>query len=43
MSGEKLGRKTNPERFRTLGKKGLQKGRWVEGWGDWVTRIKEGT
>ena len=31
LSGEKLERKTNHERLLTLGNKGLQKGRWVEG------------
>ena len=43
LSGEKLERKTNHERLLTLGDKGLQKGRWVRGWGDWVTGYKEGT
>ena len=42
MSGEKLERKTNHKRFLTLGNKGLQKGRWVMGWGNWVTGIKGG-
>ena len=40
---EKLERKTNHERFLTLGNKGLQKGRRVGGWGDWVMGTKEGT
>ena len=39
---EKLKRKTNHERLLTLGKKkGLQKGRWVGGWSNWVMGIKE--
>ena len=37
-------RKTNHERPLNLGNnKGLQKGRWVGGWGNWVTSIKERT
>ena len=35
-------RKTIHERLLTLGNKGLQKGRWVERYGNWVTGIKEG-
>ena len=31
---EKLERETDHERLLTLGNKGLQKGRWVGGWGD---------
>ena len=30
-------RETNHERFLTLENKGLWKGRWVGGWGSWVT------
>ena len=40
---EKLERETNHERLLTLGNKGLQKGRWVEGWGNWVMGTEEGT
>ena len=40
MSGEKLERNTNRERFLTLGNKGLQKGRWVGGWGNWVMALR---
>ena len=39
----KLERETNHERLLTLGNKGLQMGRWVEGWGNWVTSTEEGT
>ena len=39
----KLERKTNHERLPTLGNKGLWKGKWVRGWGDWVMGTKEGT
>ena len=39
---EKLERKTNHERLLTLGNKGLQKERWVRGWGNWMTGNKEG-
>ena len=40
----KTERETNRERFLTLGgQKGLQKGRWVGRWGNWVTGIEEGT
>ena len=37
---EKLERETNHQRLLTLGNKGLQKRRWVEEWGDWVTGIR---
>ena len=40
---EKLERETNHERFLTLRNKGLWKGRWVGGWGDWVMGTEEGT
>ena len=30
-------RETNCERLLTLKNKGLTKGRWARGWGDWVT------
>ena len=40
---EKLERKTNHERLLTLGNKGLQKGRRVDRWSDWVTGTEEGT
>ena len=44
LRGEKLERKTTHERLLTLGnKKGLQKGRWVGGWGNRVMGIKEDT
>ena len=38
----KTERKTNHERLLTLGNKGLQKGRRVRGWSDWVMGTKEG-
>ena len=43
LSEEKLERKTNHERLLILRNKGLQKGRWVRGWGNRVMGTKEGT
>lgn len=40
---EKQERKTNHERLLTLGNKGLSKGRWAGGWGNWVSGTKGGT
>ena len=40
---EKLERGTNHERLLTLRNKGLWKGRWARGWGDWVMGTEEGT
>ena len=40
---EKLERETNHERLLTLGNKGFRKGKWVGGWGNWVTGNEEGT
>ena len=41
LSGEKLERKTNHKRLLTLGNKGLQKGKRVGGWGNWVTALRK--
>ena len=43
LSEEKLERKTNHERLITLGNKGLQKQRRMQGLGNYVMNIKEGT
>ena len=40
---EKLERETKHKRLLTLENKGLQKGRWVGEWGNWVMDSKEGT
>lgn len=41
--GGKLEKETNHETLLTLGDKGLWKGRWAEGWGNWVMGTKKGT
>ena len=40
---EKFERETKNERLLTVGNKGLWKGRWMAGWGNWVINTKEAT
>ena len=44
LNGMTSDRKTNQEKLLTIGNKlRVMEGRWVEGWGDRVMGIKEGT